>query len=98
MYLPGIKNGISATTGQMTTTDANRICTKFKDFANAVNTATGFGDAGQLVLVGRAAPLDPPPHNKRNAYVTAVRIGTVYDTQRRRRNGLRETFMAQGLA
>jgi hypothetical protein len=98
MYLPGIKNGISATTGQMTTTDANRICTKFKDFCNSVNTATVPGSAGKLILVGRSVNGAEEPHNKRNAYVTNVRIGTVYDTQRRRRNALREAYSSQGLA
>lgn len=98
MYLPGIKNGIQTTNGQMTTTDANRICTKFKEFFNSVNTATVPGSAGKLILVGRAAFGSVSPHESKNAYVTSVRIGTVYDTQRRRRNALRESYATQGLA
>lgn len=98
MYLPGIKNGISTTTGQMTTTDANRICTKFKEFINSVNTVTVPGDAGKLILVGRANFGAIAPHEAKNAYVTQVRVGTVYDTQRRRRNGLHETYATQGVA
>lgn len=98
MYLPGIKNGISAATGQMAAADTLRICNRFVEFINSVNTATVPGGAGKLILVGKAGQSLVPPHTAKNAYVTQVRIGSVYDTQRRRRNGLKEVYSSAGVA
>jgi len=92
MYLPGVRTPISSTTGKIGATEAGQIALTLKTFLDAVNGS--IDAAGTVVLAskgritgGGAAPV--------NAVVTKVRVGDVYDTQRRRRNGLTETYQTQ---
>jgi len=50
-----------------------------------------------LILAARGSGL-LPALNARNDYVETIRIGDVMDTQRRRRNGLTETYTSKVLA
>lgn len=94
MYLPGIRTPINSATGKIGSTEATQVATALKNFFNTVNGS--FDAPGQLVNasqgrlgIGGVAPL--------NATVTKVRVGDVYDTQRRRRNALTETYQTQVL-
>lgn len=94
MYLPGISKLVTGD-GRMSTTDATTIKTNFRTFINAVNTNN---DHGYKVIVNSAAKTTTPTHAAEINEVTGVRIGTVFDTQRRRRNGLIEQYQSQTLA
>lgn len=102
MYLPGVVIGVTDN-GQTDPFNTNLIAVNFKAFINSVN-AIGTGivvnaSHGQLTRdpvdgsvgpkVGGRAPV--------NKAVTRIQIGTVYDTQRRRRNGLNEQYQMQSL-
>lgn len=100
MYLPGINEPISDGTGKISDTFQQTLATNFKTFLDAVNTAGGA--SGKLVLASKGhkdkAATVPTWLAGRTAWVTGCRIGNVYDTQRRRRNGLAETYEARVLA
>jgi hypothetical protein len=98
MYLPGIQITPQAT-GKIASASVLSIANNLKTFLTAVNASTAttnvvinashgqlFKDAtGKYVpKVGGRGPV--------NAAVTGIKIGDVYDTQRRRRNGLTETY------
>ena len=97
MYLPGVNSGIDAATGKLGATFTNTLNTGFKTFLDAVNADMDI--PGQVIIASKGhktQQLDANGHpvyeNGRNAFVTGCRIGDVYDTQRRRRNGLAETY------
>jgi hypothetical protein len=100
MYLPGINEPISDTTGKISDTFQATLATNFKTFLDAVNAAVDV--PGDLVLAskGHRDKTAPTPTwiGGQTAWVTGCRIGNVYDTQRRRRNGLAETYEARVLA
>jgi len=100
MFLPGVNASLDGSTGRIVSTYRNQVATAMQTFINGVNTDTVPGDAGKMILVGRAANgiLSLPPHEAKNAYVTGLKIGDVYDTQRRRRNGFRENYYALAVA
>lgn len=88
MFLPGV---MSALDGNGRIADAQRasICTNLKTFLTAVNTHAATDNVVMLASQGRKPPLlgDPVNHE-----VISVRVGNVYDTQRRRRNALAEAY------
>jgi hypothetical protein len=92
MFLPGVNCTLDNSTGRMVSTYRNQVATAMQTFINAVNTATVPGSAGKMILVGRAADTALPPHESKNAYVTGLKVGDIFDTQRRRRNGIRESY------
>src|SRR6266545_4961150 len=98
MFLPGVNAPLDNATGRISSTYRTNISTAFQTFVNGVNTDTVPGSAGKMILVGRAAFGTLSPHEAKNAYVTGLKIGDLYDTQRRRRNGIRETYAALGVA
>jgi hypothetical protein len=88
MYLPGI-NGVLGADGRIPSSIVNDITTNMSTFLSAVNSIQDQPGVIILASQGRTAPLVGGPVN---AAVTTLRIGNVYDTQRRRRNQLQETY------
>jgi len=93
MYLPGIVAFIDGG-GHISNTDATNIQTNLKTFLDAVNTAAPAGSRVILASAGRGTA----GTGARNEPVTRIRVGNVYDTQRRRRNQLAETYVSANLA
>lgn len=87
MYLPGINQTVDSD-ARINATAVGNIATNFKAFLDGVNALPNtpilsvhlFSSAN---LVGKT-PVD--------RYVTQLKIGNMYDTQRRRRNQLTETY------
>lgn len=103
MYLPGICEPIEGATGKLPSGFQGTLATNFKTFLDSVNTASGV--SGKLVLASAGhkgappAPGEPPIYaGGVTAWVTGCRIGNVYDTQRRRRNGFTEAYQSRVLA
>ncbi len=98
MYLPGITTPVGGN-GKITSTAVSNIGTPLKAFLTAVNASTATDDVvinashGQLTK-GAGGQLIPKVggYGPVNKAVTGLKIGDVYDTQRRRRNGLVETY------
>jgi surface antigen len=99
MYLPGISIGLD-TTGHVGGAGLTAVLGAFKTFINACNAASASGDIVILAShgsinkdgtpkIGGSAPI--------NKAVTGIKIGNVFDTQRRRRNQLAETYQAVSL-
>lgn len=95
MYLPGIATMPAGTTGKISAAQAGSIADNLKTFFDALA-----GDAdipGELILAAKSSgPLNANP--AQNDYVETIRVGDVIDTQRRRRNGLSETYVSRVLA
>ena len=103
MYLPGVNSGIDATTGKLGSTFTNTLNTGFKTFLDAINSNSTL--PYNVVLASKGHKTDtldsnghPVYENGRQALATGCRIGDVYDTQRRRRNGLVEVYNTKVLA
>lgn len=94
MYLPGIGFSIGAD-GKITTTQAATIANVMKTFFDTVNASTSVPGRVALMSAERTGvPFRAAEHN----LVQSVRVGTVYDTQRRRRNQLVEQYSSAVLA
>jgi hypothetical protein len=100
MYLPGIFQPVDAT-GHISSTAQGNMLAQLVTFLRAVNS--GLGNFESIILashgsvnadgtpkVGGRAPI--------NTVVTSVKLGNVFDTQRRRRNALREVYQTTQLA
>lgn len=95
MFLPGINEGVG-TNGKLTTA----IITPIKDALAAMFTAIN-ADAdipGRLINASRGRNLQIGGDMPVNRYVQDVLMGTVYDTQRRRRNQLVEEYVSSEIA
>lgn len=94
MYLPGISAGLDAT-GHLGGTQNQNIANRLKTFFDAVEASIDV--PGQLINAshGRAPFTGSTATNRA---VTHVRVGNVYDTQRRRRNSLVESYATAELA
>lgn len=94
MYLPGIKFAVDGG-GHIGTSDTQRIADQLAGFFNTINGS--FDAPGEVINVSRG-------HKKllgvgaRNVPVNGVRVGNVFDTQRRRRNALAETYSVATVA
>jgi len=86
MYLPGVA-AVIANDGRLTASDRDGIGLAFKTFITSVRGYSGM--CGFPILIAKGGVLTPPAQSK---YVYSVRMGNVFDTQRRRRNGLSETY------
>lgn len=93
MYLPGICVGIN-TSGHIVGGNLTPILENFKTFINAINTTSDAGGTVILASFGRKPPLVGGGVNRS---VTTVRMGDVYDTQRRRRNAFVENYQSATL-
>jgi hypothetical protein len=94
MYLPGVSETISGN-GHLDQGYCVKWATNLAAFFNTINGS--FDAPGEVINVSRG-------HKKqlglgaRNVPVNGVRVGNVYDTQRRRRNALAETYSAATVA
>lgn len=93
MYLPGIAAGIGAD-GKLGTTFTGIVSGLVANFLNDVNNDAAVPG---VVILNSAASTGIPGHAAESNPVTSVRVGTVYDTQRRRRNALTEQYSATPL-
>lgn len=104
MYLPGVNAAISSTTGKISSSATNNIKGTLKTFLDAVNVGTGV--SGKIILASKGRKVtgggvpagDTVYAGGVSAWVTGIRIGDVYDTQRRRREQLAETYSTAVLA
>lgn len=93
MFLPGINHGLDAS-GRIPTINVTNTLTAFKTFINAVNGDIDlYGSVINASKGGTGQSIAPPV----NRLVENVLIGNVYDTQRRRRNTLSETYQTQAV-
>lgn len=94
MYLPGVCHAMN-NNGQISVTEGQNVANALRTFLDACETAPG--TPGYVINASKGRPGVPftAPVNRR---VTQVRVGSVYDTQRRRRNGLTETYWSAALA
>lgn len=94
MYLPGIKEALDGG-GKLSSGFTTMIANELRDFLDTVNATIGApgvvinASKGHSKLAGIGA---------RNVPVNGVRVGNVYDTQRRRRNSLSETYSHADMA
>ena len=88
MYLPGIGATVD-TNGRIASTDSLAICTNLRLFLFECGQIAGNNNVPVLASFGRTAPLIGAGVTKA---IAAVQVGNVYDTQRRRRNALTETY------
>lgn len=94
MFLPGVNFPIDAT-GHMSPTEQNNIRTNLVTFLNGVNTDNS---QDYIVVLNSALSAGIPGHPALVEPITGVRVGNVYDTQRRRRNALVEAYVSGALA
>lgn len=95
MYLPGVAIGVDSSTGKVTGASRTSLVGTLKTFFDTINGSTvATGDVINASQ-GSKPPLIGDPINRK---VTGVKIGDVYDTQRRRRNELVEVYSSQALA
>ena len=97
MYIPGINKTVE-TNGAISDTARGEIAANFLTFINGVNTDLVAANAGKIINAGQGDLVPGPNPLARNAYVTKIRVGNYYDTQRRRRNNFNETYSELGVA
>jgi hypothetical protein len=94
MYLPGVGFPVGGD-GKLTTAQSTTLANQMKIFLDGVNASPvipGFVHVMSAEVPG--VPYKAPEQNR----VSAVRVGNVYDTQRRRRNKLVEQYINANLA
>lgn len=102
MYLPGINLAVQGTTGKLLSSVTDTLRTGLKTMFDGINADADIPD--RVILVSRGNKLVTVPGgdityiNPVNKNVTGLRVGDVYDTQRRRRNGLTEAYSTAVLA
>jgi hypothetical protein len=93
MYIPGVSHPIMGD-GHMAWDRVQALSTKFADFATAVNASSNV--PGLMINASQGNPTKGfAPINKT---INEIRIGNVFDTQRRRRNQLAEGYQARPVA
>lgn len=100
MYLPGITATLDAT-GHISTTQSTAVATALKTFLDACNASTATNNVVVLASHGSINKDGTPKVGGRAPIIKAVntvKVGNVYDTQRRRRNGLAEVYQTANLA
>jgi hypothetical protein len=90
MYIPGVAHPIMGD-GHMAWDKVQGVSTAFQTFVQAVNDSPNIWGRFINASRGRTIPAAAPV----NMEITEIRIGNVYDTQRRRRNGLVEGYDAK---
>lgn len=102
MYLPGINVAVTNTSGKILSSYLGTLTTALKTMVDGINADADVPD--RVILVSRGNKVtdvgtgDVHYINPKNANVTGLRAGDVYDTQRRRRNDLIETYTTRVLA
>lgn len=87
MYLPGILALLNSN-GRIADNDRLAICTNLRNFLRGVSDNALTANVPVLASKGRPGDVIFPTIRE----ITEVRVGNVYDTQRRRRNGLSEQY------
>jgi hypothetical protein len=94
MYLPGVAVGLDGT-GHMAPGTNQDLANRLKTFFDAIQGS--FDVDGTLINASHGrAPFTGSTATNRT--VTHIRVGNVYDTQRRRRNSLVESYATSELA
>lgn len=97
MFLPGIGFPVSGD-GRILVTQTDALATQFKTFLDGVNALPTVGGSQAEVVLNSAERLTAPTHAAIMTPVTGIKVGNVYDTQRRRRNQLQEIYQVKALA
>lgn len=92
MYLPGVVQPIGAN-GKIIATDATKVATGMQVLFNSLNASADI--EGQVINASKGRNLGVFGDMPVNRYVTNVLVGDVYDTQRRRRNQLIESYVSK---
>lgn len=88
MYLPGVSEPVQSS-GRIPTVTCQSIATTLAAFFNTINGS--FDIPGEVINASKGRE-KLAGIGARNVPVNGVRVGNVYDTQRRRRNQLTETY------
>lgn len=101
MYLPGIASAVGLD-GKITGSHSLSIANAMKDLITAINAAAPAGEKVLLASQGRRTKgpdgkYTPVPGTAVSAAVNRVRVGSVLDTQRRRRNQLVEVYQSAAI-
>lgn len=97
MFLPGVKHPIDAT-GHLISANVLTVRDNLKTLLDGINALPAVGGVTHEVVLNSALAPGIPGHPATMTPITGVRIGNVYDTQRRRRNQLVETYSSVALA
>lgn len=89
MYLPGVNQTLGSD-AHLTSATPTSLCNTLATFFTNINGDADVPDTVILASKGRA----PQPSIGLNRVVESVKVGNVYDTQRRRRNQLVETYVS----
>lgn len=84
MYAPAIADNVAAATGTIGSTARNVFGNATRGLLDGVDSSGGLGVRYAIVVTSQGNP--------RYVLPTQVRIGDQFDTQRRRRNQVRETY------
>ena len=93
MYLPGIAIGMQ-NNGKILNTARDTIATNMQAFFNTIRASAAIPDDPILAAKGVGAF---PELTAQNDYIETIKVGDVIDTQRRRRNGLVESYVTKVL-
>jgi hypothetical protein len=85
-YLPAPSGALLSNTGRMAVADRDAVAGSVKTLLDNLNDQPGLEGNAPRVVVASSKGM--------NSTVTAVRVGDVFDTIRRRRNGLGEVYTA----
>lgn len=95
MFLPGVSHSIS-TNAKLTAADTLKVATTLQTMFNNLNASFDIG--GNLINASRGRNAGLFNDQPVNRYVQDVLVGDVYDTQRRRRNQLVETYSTKEIS
>jgi hypothetical protein len=102
MYLPGV-SFVTQGNGVITTANALSCAQAVKALIDSINAAAPAGE--RVILASQGRRVKQPdgsyaitPGTAVNSLVNRVRVGTVLDTQRRRRNQLVESYQSAAVA
>lgn len=88
MYLPGINHTVTSS-GKLDVVNTDAVSGLMATFLYDVNQNANIQG---VVVLNSAASVGVPGHAAEMNPITGVRVGSVYDTQRRRRNALNEQY------
>jgi hypothetical protein len=88
MYLPGVSSGIDAN-GRLADTFTQAVATNLSTFFNSVNA---LANRPGMAINASKGTKKLEWQFARNVPINGIRVGNVYDTQRRRRDGLSEVY------
>lgn len=90
MFLPGISQGIQSN-GRIIDAARDEMATQLQTFFDAANTTW---NTGNIINASKGRSVAPIAGGI-NAPITSIKLGNVYDTQRRRRNQLAEQYASR---